>query len=79
MPLIFVYHFSHLKFTDISFVSSSRKTAARMYGLYSFTLRPLWVSQSLFKVETSGAVGTKRLSLSGNQQVKALKIKAFKF
>ena len=56
MPLIFVNHFSHFKFTDMSFVLSSRKTAARKYGSNGLILRPLWDSQSLFKVESAPPV-----------------------
>ena len=76
MPFIFVYRFSHLKFTDISFVPSSRKTVARMYGLYGFILRVatthvgITIAVQSRKRATIGPVGTKRLSLSGNQQVK---------
>ena len=76
MPLSFLYHFPHLKFTYKSFAYIESKNGAPLIWSIAFdstTSVTFTIAGQSRKRANSGAVGTKCLSLIGNQQVKWLR------
>ena len=69
MPSIFVNHFSHFKFTNKTFASSTLKTVPLICSIQfdSTSSVAFTIAGQGRKRATSGVVGTKRLSLTGNQ------------